>query len=1038
MADSSPPELSLSQGRLLPLIQMPESYDSDASFVDVQVHLDLADAAPRNLKALGIPYDYAVFLPLSWDVPRREGKSIEPEEYLRLKELAPAAGVSSPASQLRAAGSDIAVEVYTSVREALDRGLRDGTVIAPTSELQPLQPNSELRISRLKLFLATLQYTRRAVLDADARDRLQLLLDKLLLLTLLSPLFKALLKAFVPPAPPPDTLVKLDDAIVANFRAENPGLLDANDFISSAVTSSEHDLVVPYEQWSMLFAHLKGWPAGQAQVLMPIGFLEDLTRKTLDDAFRQLTSDPAAKDWSKVAPLVEADRTRIQAQEPWAVPRRRDYGFFYQAIDKLWPTLLASDPRQDLNVYKLRYRGQGQSPALPFVQEIDMRPTFWAREASTLSLELALAQRQRTLALERLNNLKAADFPKGPESAQELEAAAHDARVSNRVLADVRRRIELLRGEVTDAGFKLDDAKGDPLLASKELQVLREYWTTREIRINRSAVRTWNETYVERVRIKLGPITIGHRPVYRTRTRSETYNWVEVVQQRYLDTQVATQGARPLADYMDKVVDPGIFNILGPNGRPDTTATAAYKKVVAESVRLPDPAKVDQMRNRDKDVRILSLHATGYRDQYGVSLEKLLAEAEDESRRARLLLLLPMHERRLDGATELVKYVAVHNPVAPRSTYVEPRVFLVETYKHTLTQQPGHWMGALSHTVCLFPGELRRVKLVSETRLVTHQRQENRVAQRSVVEQKTSARQQVRNELMDMRRNGKQSNWNANASGGVNLGFVSFGGGGGGGQQWTSSNETMSKQLMDRVGESLQAVSSSNEVQVASLSETSLTQASSSEQLVEFHNVNQGRSVTHKFFQVLHRFEARVALHDLRVVVEYGEQLIPGFDVFRTEVFKLDQLHQAFPELLPDERARALERMRKLIIERLEANGVKLKPQDGTLLFEPQELERRNWFVNSGACFVDTEVATQPATEPYVEEARKAEIAQQLARAERLKREGDALLRGTLVLPAEVDRMQVALGERGDGAPSTGSQEGSGTNKVSSTQGGTL
>jgi hypothetical protein len=55
-----------------------------------------------------------------------------------------------------------------------------------------------------------------------------------------------------------------------------------------------------------------------------------------------------------------------------------------------------------------------------------------------------------------------------------------------------------------------------------------------------------------------------------------------------------------------------------------------------------------------------------------------------------------------------------------------------------------------------------------------------------------------------------------------------------------------------------------------------------------------------------------------------------------------------------------------------------------TLLLEPKE-----WHVNSGSYFVDMQVSHEPATEPYVEDARKAEIAKQEALTERIRMEGE-------------------------------------------------
>src|SRR5262245_2132623 len=84
----------------------------------------------------------------------------------------------------------------------------------------------------------------------------------------------------------------------------------------------------------------------------------------------------------------------------------------------------------------------------------------------------------------------------------------------------------------------------------------------------------------------------------------------------------------------------------------------------------------------------------------------------------------------------------IHNPVAPRRSSSQPRIYLVETYRQEVRQQPGHWLGPLSHTVTLFPGEVRRLKLSTQSMFVTKQQRTTRESGRTTFERKASVKDQ--------------------------------------------------------------------------------------------------------------------------------------------------------------------------------------------------------------------------------------------------------------------------------------------------------
>jgi hypothetical protein len=947
-------------------------------YYDLRTYLDLGSLELDRLKIVGVPVSYRAFLPVSWDAKVLQGQEVDtPAQLLNVSALS-ADKLEVTQGDLVAAGEDSGLAAYEAVSSKLSSAIRNLSY----SEPQIPHAESHYQAPSIKLFLSLLYYQTNSAVDAENRDRIGLLLDKLALIAVMGFLMdRDVLKRCIAGAGDGAevTLATFDDRMreelsnVSLITINRRGLLEPHD---------RCQLQISLDRWGPLFALGRGWH-GEEQFLLPIDALEEISRENLERQFNWfLEDDESAAAWKTLSGLVDA----VNAGNGASSQRRSDYGFFYPLIDKFLDQQLqegfpGSPGSQSLNIYKLRFRPR--LPQTPVVEEIDTRATVWAAEANALSTEFYLAEHRVKLAKAQLG---AASEPGATITPTKLEAIAEELREANRALFAVRSNLEVLKDELGHSGFTLD--RSQPGEAADGDFGIHQTHRTRTLVVPRE--RSWY-SWQTTVYLRIGPFRI-RRAVTRGR-----FEWYE--HQRFVDRiekRPISIEWRPIEDYLAQKIPEAAYDSADGSG--------SVKERLKIALRFKDGEDEAQLINGRKDVRILELTDSGYRDQNGVSLERILEGAEDELQRARLLLLLPIEERRSNGTNARVGYRALHNPVATRRSYQRPSVFLVETYRHELRQLPGNWLGPLSHVVSLFPGERRTLTLEAQSRYASELIQEQSASQSVAVERKLNVSSQVRRDLEKTEENGKKKQWNAKASGGVNLGFAKFGGGAGGGGESYKSQKTFSKIINDRVSESLQRTSSSNEVQFATSSSTSVTSSSSSQQVIEVENVNKGRVVNHKYFQVQARYQSSIALAKIKVVVEYGEEILPGLGVAHTNVYELDELDQLFPEMFEKERQAAISAVRQAVDKR--AQEAEYQLQDGGLN-APVELEKREWYVNSGFYFVDSQVSPSPSTEPYVENAREAEVQERKARADKLAAEAEAIRQGKLVLPDQVGRLSL-------------------------------
>lgn len=556
-------------------------------------------------------------------------------------------------------------------------------------------------------------------------------------------------------------------------------------------------------------------------------------------------------------------------------------------------------------------------------------------------------------------------------------------------------------------------------LTQKEEQVY-------QVKVRRKELERWTEWRSRRVCRRF--LFFKRCRTIKVATRRQRWRvWYEThLRRRSVDRPVNID-YDPVGSYLERRLSKDVFGpVSDPADIPDFVQKRVRSFARSEGATYEQPAieagqfNTDALTNGSKEIHIFQIDEEGtYRDQQGVSLDALLNDLEndvevtssDVDPRMRKLFLIPVVERLVTGELETVKYLAVHNPIKGRLANVGPRIFLRETYQQSFSQVPGHWLGALSHVVSLFPGEEREITLTTENRFSTTDRTELKRSDQHASSNKVDVQDQVRRELTSTHKRSSKSRWSASVKAGASYGPFSASGSASRSGSRSQSSERTAAALNDTVSKVASNVSRSNEVVFRTDSETTTSRSDSSVQKIAFRNVNQGRAVNHKFFQIQHKYRSEVSLSDVRLLVEYGDELIPGLGIIRTDVLSIEEIDQLLKEFIEQDRKEIIDHLLDVLQKRLESH-VEVTQDNGAYLvsFRPENegvIKRREFYVNSGGFFVESEVSSQPATEDYMERIRDAEVKRQDAETERTKAVAEALARGQVVLPDNIGSLTI-------------------------------
>ncbi|MEM9387859.1 MAG: hypothetical protein AAGA68_22590 [Pseudomonadota bacterium] len=995
-------------------IKMEEVANRRTAYIDVSSEIDLGDEAPSLRKMPCIAIDLRCFLPLTWDAMHKGAKAdfreclgLEDAPNRSAEELASRTEYSQNNSVVGGEGN---IPNYDVAMDPIMRVIEE-EVDSPENPT-PLEEGDTLKLHPLKLlyFLMSIESERIATVDRDVVD---LLFDKVALAALLPHIFSSgtwpvnekmeeLMNA-------EDIASAFDSLLVANWSRRD--ILSFPD--KSIMMSADLEIELEPEYWRGMLKYATYPDENAYYVSLSIEDLDEILSDHLKDQFsrRRAMVTSGKEFW-------EALTNNMRSLGSY---RRSDYGYFYDVIDKFF-----ADRKRPLSYGKIPFLGEGNEPPLPYIDFVDLKPLYWQQDATTLSTEMRIASTRHKKALKKFNDTSENELEALNSAEEELRRAiAH----WNRAKTD----FEKLSQEVQKEGYELKvDAQPNEQAFSLDgtYQLTRKKTVIYDVRVKKRERRF-------RTKVDMVPIRKCKRTrkkflgfTYKTKTRCFTQltprhrrvpftrSWYVVERRSKSVPEVVAVDHQPLENYLNQAVSVASFSSL------DQAKVFAEKHLPGVVVDA-NTKEIAGVTNGHKKIFTFSIVDDQYISEEGRTLDSILNELDDSSLAElnSVLFLIPKMIPMTSSESRLEGYYAVHTPSLGRGSLDEPRIYLQENYSVTVGREAGHWMGKLSHVESLFPGEKRVIKLgVERSEEIIQSREQSENEKVS-----NSKSKELEDRLTDSFEQEKErkstKRWNAKASGGANFGVWKAGGSAGASGE--SSDRT--KEVKKKVSQSLEKVASSysrdKEVNFrANFSHTS-TSAYSREETREFSNINQGRSVNYKFFQVMQKYHMSMSLRGLKVVVEYSDELIPGLDVSQIEVYGLDQLEQLFPEIIEEQRSAVITSVERYIKERHKERKVLYSDgsEDTVQFLELDEEERilgiasgnvfdrQSWFTNSGAYTVETEVSSEKATEDYIDQARDAEIENQQAHSKKIEAQAKAIEAGRVVLPDGVDTINMTL-----------------------------
>ena len=1003
----------------VPNIKMEEVSNTRTSYLDITTEINLGEDAPKLRKMPCIPIDLRCFLPASWDAVSEDTK----KDYIdRLSIIDPSTFDDTTHDERiefqqnnYIIGGEENIPIYDEAITPLRRVLSE--LVPRPRNPNKLTDNDNLNLYPLKLLYFTIALDSEKAAAVD-RDIIDLIFDKIALAALLPYIVSTICWPNEEQSVSLETNADISQALDLHILEA----LRKRDILSfplspTITTATGIEVKIPHEYWTDLFKYAACPDSSPYYVTMPINDLDEILKDHLSSLFKSslLPAVQGKKIWDK---MVEQLRDKGSY-------RRTDYGYFYSIIDEFF-----KDRKRPLSYGKIPFLGEDSTLPLPHIDFIDLRPQLWEGEAMRLSTEMRIASGRYKKAIKKFESIP-------HDELEILNAVSEEIKKSAVKLANVKAEFSKLSSEVEREGFELKvmALPSDDLYGIDNIyRLTKKHIVNYTVKLKKQQQRIRRRIDMvpirrcRRVRVKFGPFTIRSRTrcftemIPHTRSESYTHTWYETVKKiKHIDT-VEPVSYRQVDEYLER------------NVTLDSFTSPDQAKSLANDLNIPlditDGVKeLNGLLNRHKRVHIFNLISGDYIDQNGRTLDIILDELDQKPIEDinRILLLIPNMNTLANGESIIEGYNAVHLPSLGRGSLIQPRIYLQETYALKLGRQPGHWLGKLSHCESLFPGEKRTFKLAVERTEESMQSSENSLNAKRSTSLKIELEDRVTNSFEKQKEDKQSKKWNAKTSGGVDFGVWNAGGSAGASGSSSQSTKEITKKINQNIEKTVSQHSQDKEVNFKANFSKKTEISSIQEETRAFENINEGRSVNYKFFQIMHKYAMETSLREMKIVVEYSDELIPGLDIQQTEVFNPGNLDLLLPEIIEEQREAIKTKLLEFINNRHE--GRKINFSDGTsedinfLIMDENRnylgidqdnvVDRNHWFTNSGSFFVETEVSSQPATEKYIEDARNKEIEVQEAKKLRIEAEAKAISTGAFYIPTETNSVTVNIVKEG-------------------------
>ncbi len=960
----------------------------------------LDNEIPIAFKEWGIPIPYKVFLSPYFDV-KPEGYKTALTTLLKDVNLKDQKHVD-----LRVPGIQSGMEIYEDLSSVFASEFYSLYSAESDEEHLKTKGSTKILIHPFKLALYLSQYADDMYNNFEIIDVLNEFIDKLILIGILPYIFDNL--TYYLKIDPSDGKMKQPNAtkfletIADDLKKKSENLLKLPAFFEDKcyleITKSEFKKLLTKG----------GKYNNEEQIFIGINDIDDILSKQLTNKYERLKNEneknkekPEIKlvsSWPDEKVIVRRYfKTKQELYSLQIKSERVERSVRKEKIDissHHWlyksARILSQSFIRGLSLNTLEFDNEGFMPPPTITDDIDLRPQVWAKTAFNLAADKFVFRKRTEVAQEII---------KKAESLEVIYDIDENYRNDWKAYGDILSRIDALRTEVGEYGYEIDLNNAD-----------------KEDKTKLGIFRTTSYRYQQNV-TRYRTIVRHHRRRTRSLFGTKTRRWTTRHRVPYQTTITKTAQRQtpislewdPIKTYLNQSVDPSTYTIIDSDGVINSDKTNSSKTALIDNLKKlkgNTELTIENLKNRDKDLRIFSIANNQMLDQYGNDLSSVMQETENNIMRSAMLLLLPVVEVDESGTSNITSYKAIHNPVGFRNSYSIPSVVIHEEIEQMISEETNYYLGPLAHTETLLPGEKRYLNVKTESIKTINSSKSISQTTEQKSKSTSSLQDQARKEVTDIVRKSQQTSWSISAKGSGNFGFAKVGGSASTSGSNSKSSENTINILNDRISKVMSEASQRNELIINTNTTESNQLIEVQEKKIEIENFNTGRSVTHRFHQVMRKYSSKSKIKNLQILITYDEEFIAGYGYRRAELIPINELNSILPDMLESQRSKFIKTLQSKIEEKYSqiktVNNELIFPENGIALPENQ------WYVNSGSFIIETDLAKEEILEKYVTDMRNVQIEKINAEKELYSSKAQAIKDGKTVLPMKTDSFNLS------------------------------
>lgn len=544
------------------------------------------------------------------------------------------------------------------------------------------------------------------------------------------------------------------------------------------------------------------------------------------------------------------------------------------------------------------------------LQEVDLRSLGWLQQIQRLFSEVVFSNKRFSIAESRYED-ETSKEDISPEALNNIESYYRNA--FNKKL-DCDRKYSEFKGFLASEGIQVDDPKdvGVNILGKSEINLKKN--------VTIKNIKTWRSFYIQ---YDIYFYRGGRRHLinsYRNRVRHSTYirtdygvynqtgarggSIVSFVTKKWYETNF-------VEDYETKVVE--VNNTIDIFS--DLKDFIKNKEHQASDV-LDDVAK----SSFSADIREYSYQSGEYIDQYGETLQDHVIKITEEPDPNREDIIILKEIDQLDSDAGPSKLLLVKNPTFS-GKQIHPPTFLFEEDYMLDVGWSGIGLGEFSHSINLFPGEEREMKVVTtrkrswETVRKTSQKQktESKTETTDNTKRNDSFEEKLNNSFENSSKfdssSEKTSSYDVSGEVSANWGWgnakVKAGKKGSSTSKANSSLSSVQKNVNDTCKKASAEVSRNNKVSFGSTSEleTNLEEKMTGEDMesetttIKISNINEGKTLNFNFFQITNIYNTKLKIEDVKIHVSTGIEIIPGTGITVSKSYDIEDYANIMQDL---------------------------------------------------------------------------------------------------------------------------------------------